>query len=225
MVIYFVRHGHPNYVLDRLTELGKKQAAAAAERLRDSGIERIYSSSSGRAAETAGFTADVLGLPITNQFDFMRELSWRLDNGEQLDFLGVPTLYVENGESLNDENWREKDPYCRSKTVETIERVTSGFDAWLSELGYERDGEYYRVVGDDTDHVVAMFSHLGASTAVLSHLFNIPFPKFCSMSTIDFTAITAVSFSNEKGKLISPKIILLNDAKHLSGIEGEKIYG
>ena len=225
MVIYFVRHGFPNYETDRLTELGKKQAAAAAERLRDSGIERIYSSSSGRAAETASYTADVLGLPITEKYDFIRELSWRLDNGEQLDALGVPALYVENGESLDDESWREKEPYCRSMTVETVERVTSGFDAFLSELGYERDGEYYRVTGDDTDHTVAMFSHVGASIAVLSHLFNIPFPKLCAMCTVNFTSITAVSFSNEKGKLISPKIIVLNDARHLSGIEGENIYG
>ena len=41
MTIYFVRHGHPDYKNDCLTELGKKQAQKAAERLRDSGIETI----------------------------------------------------------------------------------------------------------------------------------------------------------------------------------------
>ena len=34
MILYFVRHGHPNYKHDCLTDLGKLQAAAAAERLR-----------------------------------------------------------------------------------------------------------------------------------------------------------------------------------------------
>ena len=38
MRIIFVRHGHPNYVNDCLTELGHKHAAAAAERLKDEGI-------------------------------------------------------------------------------------------------------------------------------------------------------------------------------------------
>ena len=42
MHIVFVRHGHPNYKLDCLTELGHNQAAAAAERLADEGIDKLY---------------------------------------------------------------------------------------------------------------------------------------------------------------------------------------
>ena len=38
MRIIFVRHGHPDYVHDCLTDLGHLQATAAAERLRDEGI-------------------------------------------------------------------------------------------------------------------------------------------------------------------------------------------
>jgi len=47
MRIVFVRHGHPNYEKDCLTELGHRQAAAAAERLRHEGVEKIYSSTCG----------------------------------------------------------------------------------------------------------------------------------------------------------------------------------
>ena len=53
MRIVFVRHGEPDYARDCLTENGKIQAALAAERLREEGIEEIYSSPLGRAAETA----------------------------------------------------------------------------------------------------------------------------------------------------------------------------
>ena len=35
MRIIFVRHGEPDYVRDCLTDTGKEQAAAAAERLAD----------------------------------------------------------------------------------------------------------------------------------------------------------------------------------------------
>ena len=49
----------------------------------------------------------------------------------------------------------------------------------LEELGYTREGKYYRVTGEDTEKTVAMFSHGGASSAALSHMFNIPFPQFC----------------------------------------------
>ena len=43
MRIIFVRHGHPNYRKDCLTELGHLQAKAAAKRLKEEGIETIES--------------------------------------------------------------------------------------------------------------------------------------------------------------------------------------
>ena len=53
MRIVFVRHGEPDYRNDCLTETGKIQARQAAVRLREEGIEQIFSSPLGRAQETA----------------------------------------------------------------------------------------------------------------------------------------------------------------------------
>ena len=53
MRMVFVRHGEPDYEKDCLTEIGKKQAEAAAERLEREGIAEIYASPMGRASETA----------------------------------------------------------------------------------------------------------------------------------------------------------------------------
>lgn len=39
MRLILVRHGHPNYEIDCLTELGHLQAEAAAERLCSEGID------------------------------------------------------------------------------------------------------------------------------------------------------------------------------------------
>ena len=75
MRIIFVRHGHPDYVHDCLTPLGHQHAEAAALRLKDEGVTAIYSSTCGRALETAAHLADTLGLPVT-RCDFMREISW-----------------------------------------------------------------------------------------------------------------------------------------------------
>jgi probable phosphoglycerate mutase len=52
MRIILIRHGDPNYEKDCLTELGHKQAAAAAQRLLKEGIDEIYSSPQGRAMQT-----------------------------------------------------------------------------------------------------------------------------------------------------------------------------
>ena len=55
MRIIFVRHGHPNYQLDCLTPLGKKQAEAAAKRLHEEKIDLVCASTKGRAMETAAY--------------------------------------------------------------------------------------------------------------------------------------------------------------------------
>ena len=44
MRIVLVRHGEPNYEKDCLTELGIRQAEAAAERLSGEGIDAVFSS-------------------------------------------------------------------------------------------------------------------------------------------------------------------------------------
>ena len=71
MRILFIRHGEPNYEKDDLTETGYKQAELVAERLKDEGIEEIWSSTQGRAVNTAKFTAELLGLPVKS-VDFIR---------------------------------------------------------------------------------------------------------------------------------------------------------
>ena len=228
MKIYFIRHGHPNYETDCLTELGHKQAAAAAERLRDSGIEEIFSSTKGRAMQTAEHTANLLGLDVI-PCDFMREIAWASLDGEPILANGHPwfisDIFASEGKTITDRDWREKEPYCKSALIECVKTVIEGLDSWLLELGYQREGEYYRVVGNATEKTVAMFSHGGSSSVALSHIFNIPFPQICGILHPEFTSITVVEFSDKVGELFCPRFSIMNDARHIYGIEGEKLYG
>ncbi|MBR5896854.1 MAG: histidine phosphatase family protein, partial [Lachnospiraceae bacterium] len=75
MKLYIIRPGEPDYENDCLTATGRKQAEAAAERLKDEGFDEIYSSPNGRAQETAKYTAEKVGLPVT-VLDYMHEISW-----------------------------------------------------------------------------------------------------------------------------------------------------
>ena len=75
MRIVFVRHGDPDYAHDCLTEKGLIQAKQAAVRLREEGIEEIWSSPMGRAQQTAAAASEELGLPVKT-LDFMHELNW-----------------------------------------------------------------------------------------------------------------------------------------------------
>jgi len=237
MRIIFVRHGHPNYVNDCLTPLGHKHAAAAAERLKDEGITEIYSSTCGRAYETAGYVAKKYGLPIV-ECEFMREISWgSVDNGP-LFLDGHPWGTVDNmmakGESILSPNWAKEEPFVRNKMVGYVENIAVALDEWLETLGYKREGLYYRVadknavgVGGsriDTAKTIAAFGHGGAGSAIFSHLFNLPYPFVCTTINQDYTGITIVEFPDTSGALVKPRFEIMNDARHIRDLRIENVY-
>lgn len=227
MRIIFVRHGHPDYAHDCLTELGRQHAAAAALRLQDEGIEAIYSSTHGRAMETASHLADALHLPVTG-CDFMREINWGSVDGEPLFADGHPwdtaDRMVAQGESLMNPDWQNSETFRRNRVVQCVEKVAAGTDAWLATLGYTREGLYYRA-GKDTKRTIAAFGHGGASTAILAHLFNLPFPFVTSTMGPDYTGITIVELPDVEGALVKPRLEMLNDARHIRGLTVENYFG
>lgn len=224
MKIIFVRHGHPNYKDDCLTELGHPQAEAAAERLKDEKIDKIFSSSCGRAYETACHIAARHNLDVT-QFDFMREIRWGIKDTE--DYVHPWTLadsWVEKGKDIMNPNW-QKDPEYKGVTLAgDYNKLSKEFDNWLAGLGFEREGQYYRATKENNDTVM-MVSHAGASTVALSHIFNIPFLYACRTIGCDYTAITIVNFASKEGELTAPRFELVNDARHIKGITVENIFG
>lgn len=222
MRIIFVRHGHPDYRNDCLTELGRVQAAAAAERLKDEGISEIHASSHGRAVETARYTADLLGLSVTPH-DFIREIGWGSADGSELEHNGHPWFTIDDmilrGMDITRTDWRETEPFCRNRVVGFVDNVAKGIDGWLASLGYEREGTLYRVVGSNTDRTVAMFSHAGSSCAAMSHIFSQPFPYFCKTMELNLTSICIVRLSDVQGDLTMPRFEIANDSRHIAACE------
>ncbi len=227
MKIIFVRHGHPNYKDDCLTELGHKHAEAAADRLSGEKIDAFYSSTCGRAVETAEHIAARFGKPV-EQLEFMREISWRaVDPEEELPHNGNPWLItaemVKEGKSLTDPNWKQQYPFSRSRILESFQKVETAFDSWLEQFGYFREGDYYRTQGVD-DRTVLLASHAGSSTVVLSHLLNLPPLVMFRKMGPNYTGITVVDMDCEDGALVAPSVDLLNDARHIEGLETKVIF-
>ena len=227
MRIIFIRHGHPNYKLDCLTELGHAQAEAAADRLEGEEINKFFSSSCGRAAETAAHVAKRHGAEV-ELLDFMREISWGSKDETELANNGHPWRTVEGivreGTPLLSEDWANEEPFCHNKIVEFSSAVGENLDRWLEGLGYTRTGLYYRV-GTPKHDTVLLASHGGSSSAALAHLFNLPLPFVCYAICPKFTAITVVTLSGDEGELIAPRFEIMNDASHIKGLGVENIYG
>ena len=224
MKIIFVRHGHPDYANDCLTEIGHPQAEAAAERLKDEQVDKIFSSSCGRAYETAKHIALRHNMEIT-QLDFMREIDWGMRGTD--DFIhpwDCADEWIANGKSVMNVDWQNTPEYKDSTFLKNYNKVIKAFDDWISSFGLCREGDYYRVTKENSDTIM-LVSHGGSSSAVLSHILNLPFPFICQTIRPCFTAITVVSFKNKIGELTAPKLELVNDARHIEKITAENMYG
>ena len=221
MRIVFVRHGEPDYTHDCLTEQGKLQALAAAERLREEGIEEIFSSPLGRAAETAAATAELLKLPVKT-LDYMRELHWGSTDGTPLPSDGHPwdlaDLLAGEGWDLTNPGWREHPYFRNNRVTENADMVARKTDEWLLSLGYERSGACYRCIRpDDRQKTVALFSHGGSSAAAMGHILNLPFPYACGLFHLEFTGITIIRLDRNPGQQRLPCLELANDGHHING--------
>ncbi len=219
MRIVFVRHGEPNYELDCLTENGKIHAAKAAERLKEEGIEEIWTSPYGRALQTAEVSSRVLGLPVKT-LDFMHELNWGSIDGKPIFENGHPWLISDDmarrGMDLNDPKWRENEYFKNNRVVENVDMIAKRIDDWLSGYGYIRNGQYYNHTSDDSKHrTVAVFAHGGSTCAALAHILNMTFPCSCAMLHFEFTGITIVRLDRTAGPATLPILELCNDGRHI----------
>ena len=86
--IYLVRHGTTEYGVKEYTtghkdiplnEIGREQAHATAEYLKDKGISKIFSSSLSRASETAKIISLKLDLPVKEYDELMEQTAGNLD--------------------------------------------------------------------------------------------------------------------------------------------------
>ena len=214
MRIIFVRHGEPDYAHDCLTPTGRRQAAAAAQRLAGEGISVIYASPNGRASETASHTAALLGLPVMI-LDYMHEISW---GGPDIPCEGHPwtlgdRLIEENFDFCADD-WREHPYFKGNVATEYCRHIEARFDALLADHGYRHDGRRFLCAGG-RDETIALFSHGGSGACALAHLLSLPFPYVASVMPYDFTSIIIVELPVAEGEYVRPRLELFNDCAHI----------
>ena len=222
MRIIFVRHGEPDYRRDCLTDEGKRQAAAAAERLAGENIQAIFASPLGRAAQTAAYTARRLDLPVVT-LDYMREITW---GGEGIPESGHPWTL---GEWLIDRedfdfssaDWREHPWFRGNACVECYDDIVRRFDEFLAHRGYRHEGGRFWCEGG-RDETIALFSHGGSGACVLSHLLSLPFPWVCTALPYDFTSIIVLDFPVREGAWVHPRVDLFNDCAHIRSTGGPR---
>jgi len=230
MIFYYIRHGDPIYDPDSLTSLGKRQAEALGKRLSIYGIDKIYSSPSTRAIQTAQPTCEIMKKDMTVLDWCDEQLAW-IDLSVEDEkgrgfwcFHHKPTreLFASSevkalGKKFYDHKAFAEDAcYSKTKFEKGLERIQREADSLFLSLGYRHDekrGGY--VVEEPTNDRVALFAHQGFGLAFLSCVMDIPYPDFCTRFDFGHSGMTVIEFSSKKGELCIPTILQLSSDSHI----------
>lgn len=223
MLFFYIRHGDPIYNPNQLTPLGHRQAEAVAKRLSLYGLDKIFSSPSDRAMQTAQPTCEILKknmtvLDFTDESLAYQEFTVVQEDGrKQWVFANSKfrQLFLDESVRKLGFQWYDHPAFEGKRFQEGMERVGAATDALFTELGYEHipgSGTYKTV--RPNDERVALFAHGGFGRAFMSHLLDIPYPMFSTHFELAHTGMTVVEFKDEGGITI-PNILTYGSDSHI----------
>jgi broad specificity phosphatase PhoE len=222
MDLFLLRHAQPEWsraersrVDPNLTELGRRQAAAAAARLRAVRFDRVLVSTATRARETA---APLLGdLPAGTRVEHH---DWLHEIHHPADWEGTPSQEVEavfrERHALPREDWWDGLPGGESFR-DFHRRVVDGLDRYLAGSGIVRDGDGLWTVPDGAPGRLLAVAHAGTNSVVLGHLLGLdPEPWEWERFASDHASLTWLRTTRIAGKVIF-SLQRFSDVEHLGG--------
>lgn len=222
MLLFYIRHGDPIYSPDSLTPLGHEQAKAVAKRLMLSDIDRVYSSPSNRARQTAQPFCDLEKKDMTicdwaDEGLAGRDFFLHTEEGHGWCFQ-IPAMVKRfNSPAVRDlgEKWYEHPDLAGYNFAEGTRRVNAAVDEFFLSLGlrHDRENARFEAVGDTPDRV-ALFAHQGFGMLFFSSLLDIPYPFFCTHFDFGHSSMTVVDFQEFDG-YVYPKVLQLSNDSHL----------
>ena len=220
MLLYIVRHGHPDYATDSLTERGWLQAEAVGKRLAATGIDQVYASPMGRARQTAEPTCRLLDLPCQIE-PWAHEVQ---DERLTEEPYGKPpisvtmvqnTYYRENGGiDLPYDRAYEAVGFRASGMKDAVAYIEEGGRDFLERLGYKEENGVYRILRANEDRV-ALFCHSIMARAWISTLLHIPIHMMWAGFHYTHTGVTVLEFRNNEDGFTAPKCLCYSDMSHL----------
>ena len=178
MLFFYIRHGDPIYEPDSLTPLGHRQAEALAKRLALFGIDRIYSSTSNRAIETAKHTCDITRKDMTlvdfaNEIHVWQDLTVERNGNKCWLFQDMETRALFSDNSVISLGYDWYNHPMLSDYKKGMDKVYNDTTEFFASLGYEhlRYSGKYKVTKQNDERVV-LFAHQGFGIAFLSAVFT-----------------------------------------------------
>ncbi len=223
MLFFYVRHGDPIYNPDSLTPLGQSQADALAKRFCTYGLDRVFSSPSNRAVQTAVPTCDLLKKEISicdwaDEGLAMRDFGVPHPvHGRTWSFYDTNVLELFNSPEVRafGELWYEHPALAEYDFGRGVKRVNEAVDEFFLSLGYchDRENARYEIVTPNCDRV-ALFAHQGFGICFFSSLLDIPYPVFATRFDFGHSSMSVINFE-ARGQYVYPHVLQLSNDAHL----------
>ena len=237
MRLLFIRHGDPDYVNDTLTQQGRIEAKLLSDVIGDFGIDEVYVSPLGRAADTAEYSLKVLGKEAVT-LEWLREFPAEFDPNVsekarkafetelQIDEATglyrkrilwdvLPSYFGQHPELFDRNAFLDSELAKSSNLVEKYRFVSDSFDQFLEDYGYERDGDIFRVK-EGNSKTIAFFCHFGITAVLLSRLWNVsPFVTLQSLAMAP-TSVTEVVTEERQRSIATFRTLRIGDISHLT---------
>ncbi len=171
------------------------------------GLDKIYSSTSNRAIQTAEPTCRALGLEaqlldFANEAHAWRDFTIANESGRTWLFQSgkIRKLFADQSIRSMGYKWYEHSELAEYRYERGMERVYGECDSLLSSLGYDhiRYSGQYRATSPN-DKKVALFAHEGFGKAFLSCFLDIPYPYVCNHFNLCHAGVTVIELPDKQG--------------------------
>ncbi len=226
MRILIARHADPDYAVDGLTEVGKREAELLSRRLVKEKITKVYCSVYGRAKMTAAPTLEKLGMEA-EYCEWLREFSYaKVTGGVNLDAAAwdqLPEFMTENQDLYNPETWHQNPLIANSRVYEFYQEVCREFDGMMARHGYVREGVNYQAVAPNHDTIL-LVCHYGVESVLLSHIMNCSPYTFWQNAVVLPSGLTVMHTEERREGLASIRVCGIGDLSHLYAGEAEPSF-
>lgn len=211
MLLYIIRHGDPDYEHNTITPYGHEEAKALARWFDTHQIhfDAIYTSPLGRAKDTASYTCQSQGItPLV--------LEW---TEESMDYMQPFTPASAISYRFTSQGIEDYVDFSTEDRMRSINSLVERSDAFLADLGYQRNGSHYNV-NNHNDKRIAVFCHGGMGTAWTAHLLGLPATLGFPSMFMTTTSINVFEFRpyGDNQSYTRPRMLRFGDISHLHDV-------
>ena len=150
--------------------------------------------------------------PWLKEFDHLIMLPNQNEKVITWDFL--PSFYTSQKDLYNNDKYLDTEIFKSGNIKKYYQEVCSSLDELLSQHGYIRENNYYRVEKESEDEII-LVCHFGMMSVLMSHLMNIPYVIIANTMCCPPTGITRFVSEERRQGVAHFRCLCFGETPHL----------